>query len=62
MLHHQSAYADIMTVVATVDRSKGLRGLTMFLVDTKTPGLSVGKHEDKMGIRMSATCDVIFRI
>lgn len=51
-----SAYADIMTVVATVDR----RGLTMFLVDAKTPGLSVGKHENKMGIRMSATCDVVF--
>lgn len=32
----------------------------MFLVDAHLPGISIGKHEDKMGIRQSATCDVLF--
>lgn len=54
------ALADIYTVVASTDPSKGVKGLTMFMVDRNTPGLSVGKHEDKMGIRLSNTADVIF--
>ncbi len=54
-----ACYADFFTVVATVDRSLGYKGLTMFLVDAHLPGVSIGKHEDKMGIRQSATCDVI---
>ena len=53
-------YADFMCVVASVDRSLGYKGLTMFLVDAHLPGVSIGKHEDKMDIRQSATCDVIF--
>ncbi|MCI8577340.1 MAG: acyl-CoA dehydrogenase [Lachnospiraceae bacterium] len=52
--------ADIYTVVASTDKSKGTRGLTMFSVDRNTPGISVGKHEDKLGIRLSNTADVIF--
>ena len=52
--------ADVYTVVASVDRSRGVKGLTMFLVDRNTSGVSVGKHEDKMGIRLSNTADVIF--
>jgi butyryl-CoA dehydrogenase len=55
-----ACYADVMCVIASVDRSLGSKGLTMFLVDAHTPGISIGKHEDKMGIRQSATCDVIF--
>ena len=55
-----ACYADFMCVVASVDRSLGYKGLTMFLVDAHLPGVSIGKHEDKMGIRQSATCDVIF--
>jgi len=55
-----ACYADVMTVVASVDRSLGVKGLTMFLVDTDTPGITIGKHEDKMGIRQSATCGVTF--
>ena len=55
-----ACYADFMCVVASVDRSLGYNGLTMFLVDAHLPGVSIGKHEDKMGIRQSATCDVIF--
>lgn len=53
-------YADLFTLVASTDRSKGYAGLTMFLVDAHLPGVSVGRHEDKMGIRQSATSDVIF--
>lgn len=55
-----ACYADFMCVVASVDRSLGYKGLTMFLVDAHLPGVSIGKHEDKMGIRQSATCDVLF--
>lgn len=55
-----ACYADIMTVVASVDRSRGVKGLTMFLVDANTPGITIGKHEDKMGIRQSATCSINF--
>lgn len=52
--------ADVYTVVASTDKSQGVRGLSMFIVDRNTPGVSVGKHEDKMGIRLSNTADVIF--
>lgn len=55
-----ACYADFMCVVASVNRSLGVKGLTMFLVDAHTPGISIGKHEDKMGIRQSATCDILF--
>ncbi len=53
------ALANVYTVMATVDKSLGSRGLTMFLVDRDTPGLSVGRHEDKMGIRLSNTTDIV---
>lgn len=52
-------YADIFTVIANIDRSLGYKGLTMFLVDAHAEGVSIGKHEDKMGIRQSATSDII---
>lgn len=55
-----ACYADVFSVVASVDRSLGYKGLTMFMVDASTPGITIGKHEDKMGIRQSATCDIIF--
>lgn len=53
-------YADIFTVFATVDRELGFKGISAFTVDRNTPGLSVGKHEDKLGQRSSVTSDVIF--
>lgn len=53
-------WADVYTVLASTDKSKGSRGLSMFIVDRNTPGVSTGKHEDKMGIRVSNTADVIF--
>ena len=54
-------YADIYTVFATVDRSLGARGITAFLVERDRPGVSVGKEENKMGIRLSNTTDVVFQ-
>ena len=39
---------------------KGYKGITCFLVDKNTPGVSVGKKEDKLGIRASSTCTVHF--
>lgn len=40
--------------------SQGYKGITCFLVDAETPGLSIGKKEDKLGLRASATCAVHF--
>ena len=51
--------SSVYVVFATVDKSKGLKGLTAFIVEADRPGVSVGKEEDKMGIRLSNTCDVI---
>lgn len=55
------AVADIYTVIASVDRSKGVKGLSAFLVERNRPGVSVGKEEDKMGIRSSNTTEVVFQ-
>lgn len=52
--------ADMYTVFATVDKSLGAKGITAFLVDRNSPGLSVGKEENKMGIRLSNTTEVVF--
>lgn len=53
-------YADTFVVYANTDPSKGLKGLSAFLVERDRPGFSVGKDEDKMGIRSSNTTDLIF--
>ena len=55
-----AGYADIYVVIAMTDKSKGNRGISAFIVEKGTPGFSVGKKERKMGIRGSATCDLIF--
>ncbi|HOB22705.1 MAG TPA: acyl-CoA dehydrogenase family protein, partial [Bacillota bacterium] len=47
--------AEIYTVIAMTDKSKGSRGASAFIVEKGTPGFSFGKKEDKMGIRASAT-------
>ncbi|NWG00335.1 MAG: acyl-CoA dehydrogenase family protein [Thermoanaerobaculaceae bacterium] len=52
--------ADFYTVIAMTDPSRGGRGATAFLVEADRPGLSFGKREDKLGIRASATREVIF--
>jgi len=46
--------------MANANPSQGYRGITCFLVDRVTEGLSVGKPEDKLGIRASSTCPVNF--
>ncbi len=51
--------ADVFTIFATVDKSKGVKGLTCFMVERDRPGVSIGKEEDKMGLRLSNTADVV---
>ena len=48
------------TILAVTDPEEGTRGMSVFIVDMKLPGVSVGKKEDKFGIRLSPTADVIF--
>ncbi len=52
--------ADKITLFANTRETGGIRGLTVFSVDRNTPGVSMGKEEDKMGIRASATSEIIF--
>jgi alkylation response protein AidB-like acyl-CoA dehydrogenase len=52
--------ADLFIVFATVDPAAGYRGITAFLVERGFAGFSVGKKEDKLGIRASSTCELIF--
>jgi len=53
--------AQIYTVVAITDRSKGARGASMFVVEEGDPGFSCGPKEKKMGIRASSTTELIFK-
>lgn len=52
--------ADVYIVMAMTDKSKGTRGISAFIVEKDTPGFSIGKKEKKLGIRGSATCELIF--
>jgi butyryl-CoA dehydrogenase len=54
------AEAGTAVVFATVDKSAGHRGITAFIVEKGTPGFSVGKEENKLGIRGSSTTELIF--
>ncbi len=51
--------ASLFIVFATVDPGAGYKGITAFLVEKGTPGFSVGRKEDKLGIRASSTCELI---
>jgi len=51
--------AGLFIVFATLDPAAGYKGITAFLVEKDTPGFSVGKKEDKLGIRASSTCELI---
>ncbi len=53
------SHADIIIVMAMTDPSKGSRGASAFLVDTKKPGFEVGKKEKKLGIRSSDTVQIV---
>lgn len=48
-------YADLYVVIATVDKSLRSKGTVAFLLEKGTPGLTIGAHEDKMGLRLSNT-------
>lgn len=52
--------ADRVTLVANTRKSGGIRGLTVFSVDARAKDISIGKEEDKMGIRASSTAEIIF--
>ncbi len=52
--------ADVSVVMASTDREKGHKGLSMFIVEKGTPGFSVGKTEDKLGINASSTTELVF--
>jgi alkylation response protein AidB-like acyl-CoA dehydrogenase len=51
--------ADLFIVFATLDPDAGHRGITAFVVERTTPGFSVTKKEDKLGIRASSTCEIV---
>ena len=53
--------ASVYTVFAITDKTKGVKGISAFIVERDRPGVSVGKEEDKMGIRLSNTTEVIFQ-
>ncbi|MDD5701832.1 MAG: acyl-CoA dehydrogenase family protein [Dehalococcoidales bacterium] len=53
--------AGIYTIIALTDKSKGARGASAFLVEKDTPGFSFGKKEKKLGIRASATRELVFQ-
>ena len=54
-----AAEAEVFIVFATRDPDAGYRGITAFLVERDTPGLVVGRKEDKLGIRASSTCELV---
>jgi len=55
-----AAQADAALVFATTDKAKKHKGISAFLVKKGTPGFSIGVPEDKLGIRASSTCDLVF--
>lgn len=55
-----AGYAHVYVVFAMTDKSLGTKGITAFIVEEGTPGFSIGKKEHKMGIKGSATCELIF--
>ena len=52
--------ASVYVVFAKTDKTKGVKGISAFIVERDRPGISVGKEENKMGIRASNTCEVVF--
>jgi len=55
-----SIEAGVFLVFANADLSKGYKGITAFMVDASTEGISVGKPENKLGLKASSTCPVMF--
>lgn len=52
--------AETFIIIAMTDKSKGTKGISAFIVEKSTPGFTIGKVEDKMGIRGSSTTELIF--
>lgn len=52
--------ADVYIIFAMTDKSQGTRGISAFILERGTEGFTIGKHEKKLGIRGSATCELIF--
>ncbi len=52
--------ASMFIVFANVDHTKGYKGITAFIVEKDFPGFKIGKKEDKLGIRASSTCELLF--
>lgn len=52
--------ASVFIVFANIDPAKGYKGITAFIVEKDFPGFKVGKKEDKLGIRASSTCELLF--
>ena len=52
--------AGLFIVFATLDPTLGYKGITAFLVEKDTPGFTLGRKEDKLGIRASSTCELVF--
>lgn len=55
-----AGYSHVYIIFAMTDKSQGVKGITAFIVESDMPGFSVGKKELKLGIRGSATCELIF--
>ncbi len=55
-----AGYADVYIIFAMTNKSLGLKGISAFIIEKGTPGFTIGKKEKKLGIRGSATCELIF--
>ena len=53
--------AETFIIFAMTDRSKGTKGISTFIVEKDFPGFSIGKHEDKLGIRASSTTELVMQ-
>ena len=53
--------ADTYIIFAMTDKSAGTRGISAFIIEADTPGFTIGKIEDKLGIRASATTELVFQ-
>ena len=56
-----AGYANVYIIMAMTDKTQGTRGISAFIVDADREGFSIGKKEEKMGIRGSSTCELIFK-
>jgi butyryl-CoA dehydrogenase len=52
--------ADVYVIMAMTDKTKGTKGISSFIVEKGTPGFTIGKKENKMGIRASLAAELVF--